>query len=151
MSGWKPTTDNLLTRMKMSTDIFGEELNSVNKVQEEETLINYFEEKLSKLLEWDIFINTIYADSTFDGQGEPITIKLRPEGFGLSIKQCHEILDYIKMSIVYTRTGKPYLHWTDSVIVLNYIKNGYKLRESGYEFNESKYGISLHKYDAKLM
>lgn len=90
MSEWKPTVNNLLKRIKLESVIYGTELFGILSV-EEEYIVNYFENKLSKLLDEDIFLKTKYAGCNFYNSN--LDNVWLDKSFGLTLKQCFEIID----------------------------------------------------------
>ena len=145
--GWKDDLDSFLKMMKVNHKIFGKEILQINSANEE-FLIRYFEDRLSKILDWEIFINTEYSDVTWYGDGSPKDITLNKNGFGLNIEECIKIFDYIYGRIYHKEYSiLPQLHWTDSVVVLNYIKHRYPLTESKYKFIKYEDGIYCRNYD----
>lgn len=147
MSGWKPTANNLLKRIKLNSVIYGTELFGILSV-EEKYIVNHFENKLSKLLDEDIFLDTKYAGCNFcNGNLDNVWLD---KSFGLTLEQCFEIIDYINMNIAFTRYGRPFLSWTSSIVILNYIENGYVLCDGGYKLVKDTVGMPLHKYDIEF-
>ena len=147
MGEWKPTANNLLKLIKLNSVIYGTELFGIVSVKEE-YIINYFENKLSKLLDEDIFIDTKYAGcSVCNGNLDTVWLN---KSFGLTLEQCFEIIDYVNMNIAFTRYGRPFLSWTSSVVILNYIENGYVLCDGGYKFVKDTVSMPLHKYDIEF-
>lgn len=147
MSKWKPTANNLLKRIKLDSVIYGTELFGIVSVKEE-YIINHFENKLSKLLDEDIFIATKYAGCNFCN-GNLDTVWLN-KSFGLTLEQCFEIIDYVNMNIAFTQYGRPFLSWTSSIVILNYIENGYVLCDGGYKLVKDTVSMPLHKYDIEF-
>lgn len=141
---WSETKEGLLKMMKANRDIFGGEILQINAA-EEEWLINYFEKRLAMVLDGEIFGNSGYAEVRSNGWG----LILKEDGFGLNIHQCIQIFYYIRGRVAKREyVAELQLHWTDSVVVINYIKDGYVLSESGYEFIRStKRHINCHKYN----
>lgn len=147
MSEWKPTANNLLKRIKLESVIYGTELFGIVSV-EEKYIVNYFENKLSKLLDEDIFLRTKYAGCNFyNGNLDNVWLD---KSFGLTLKQCFEIIDYINMNIAFTRYGRPFLNWTSSIVILNYIENGYVLCDGGYKLVKDTVSMPLHKCDIEF-
>ena len=142
---WTETKEDFLKMMKANHEIFGDEILQINDA-EEKWLINYFEKQLGRILHWEILGNSQYGFIDADGWGVKDS-GLKSEGFGLNILQCIKIFEYIYGRVRTNRYGSVDLHWTDSVVVLNYIKDGYELSESGYEFVKSTDGHThCYKY-----
>ena len=115
---------------------------------EEKYIVNHFENKLSKLLDEDIFLDTKYAGCSFcNGNLDNVWLD---KSFGLTLEQCFEIIDYINMNIAFTRYGRPFLSWTSSIVILNYIENGYVLCDGGYKLVKDTVSMPLHKYDIEF-
>ena len=147
MSEWKPTVNNLLKRIKLNPAIYGTELSGILSVKEK-YIVNYFENRLSKLLDEDIFLDTKYAGcSSCNGNLDNVWLD---KSFGLTLEQCFEIIDYISMNIAFTQYGRPFLNWTSSIVILNYIENGYVLCDGGYKFVKDTVSMPLHKYDIEF-
>lgn len=142
---WSETKEDLLKMMQVNHEIFGDEILQIENAKEE-WLIKYFEKQLGKILDWEILGNSPYGFIDADGWGVRDS-GLKSEGFGLSIHQCIKIFDYIYGRVRPNRYGGVDLHWTDSVVVLNYIKDGYKLSESRYKFIRYENGIACHNYN----
>ena len=144
---WAETKEDFLRMMKVNHKIFGKEILKINDA-EEDLLINYFEQKLSNILYDEVFINSGYAWCDCNGWSGINDYGLK-KSFGLNIHKCIKIFEYIYGRVYLNRYGNGVqLHWTDSVVVINYIKDGYKLSESGYEFIRSTDGHThCHKYN----
>lgn len=142
---WSETKEGLLKMMQANDDIFGKEILQI-KDTDEEWLIRYFEKQLGKILHWEILGNSSYGFIDADGWGVRDS-GLKPEGFGLNLHQCIKIFEYICGRVRPNNYGGVALHWTDSVVILNYIKDGYMLSESGYKFVRSTDGdMRCYKY-----
>ena len=124
--------EQLLEMMRRFPIIFGKEITYVNTA-DDRYVINYFEQRLSVLLNWELFMNSPYAITKHSGKGDIESIKLRTEGFGLTKKQCVEIGSFIGPNICYSEKGAPYLDELCTVIILNYISHGYRLFKGDYE------------------
>lgn len=129
---WEANKTGLLKMMQVNHKMFGDEILEIESVSES-YLIRYFERALVNMIRngsgWDIVVNSEYFNTTFSN-GEPENISLRKEGFGLTIKQCVDIFDYI-YGRSYNNDYVKYrvLHWFDVKVVLNYIKYGYELSD----------------------
>lgn len=141
---WSKTKEDLLKRMQLHNNIFGNEILQI-KDADEEWLIKYFEIKLVNILDYEIFINSDYAWCDCDGWSGIKDYGLE-KSFGLNIHKCMEIFDYIYCRVKSDDFGNG-LHWTDSVVVLNYIKDGYPLKESAYKFVRDENGRCCRNYN----
>ena len=143
---WSETKEDLLEMMKRNHKIFGQEILRIIDA-EEQWLIDYFEKRLSEILYYEVFINSGYAWCDCDGWSGINNYGLK-NSFDLNIHKCIKIFEYIYGRIrPDTYGGGVQLHWTDSVVVLNYIKDGYVLSESGYKFVRDENNGICHKYN----
>ena len=130
---WEETKEDLLKLMQVNCNIFGDEILQIESAKEE-WLINYFEKKLGEILDQMVLGGSPYGYIESDGWRGITDCGLKNEGFKLNIHQCIKIFYYISSKVYPKRYSKGVqLHWVDSTIVINYIKDGYPLDESAYK------------------
>lgn len=135
------STKEFVEILQNNSSIWGKEICSIIDTKED-WVVKYFEEKLADILDYFVFMNSEYAEIEYGIDGAPKDVNLKSDGFGLSISECFAIHQYICHRIYFEEfLHIPRLHWVDSVIVLNYIKDRYPLNENKYK---------LVKYDDKI-
>ena len=91
------------------------------KEELERLIIHKFEQKLFSMLDWAAILTTPfekYVNVTYEGKGDIRSIKLKPSGFRLTIKECCDLALFI--TTIYP-DGK--LSNKDSYYILNYIRD----------------------------
>ena len=123
---------NFLKMMQVNSDLYGDEITHITGV-DDIWLIHYFEQRLVKLFPPYSFIKSKYCEVIYEGKGDVKEERLVEGGFGLSVKQCVEIGNYIACHYHFAWLDKsPKLSQLDTVVVLNYIEHGYPLDDTQY-------------------
>lgn len=124
---------DFLKMMQVNSDLYGDKITHIAGA-DDRYLIDYFEHRLVKLFPPYSFMKSKYCEVIYEGQGDVKEERLVEGGFGLSVKQCIDIGNYI--------VGRYHLDWFDkrpelsefdTVVVLNYIEHGYPLDDTQYE------------------
>lgn len=126
---------DFLEMMQVNSDLYGDEITHITGA-DDAWLINYFEHRLVKLFPPYSFMESKFCKVIHGKQGDIEEERLVDEGFGLSVKQCVEIGNFIAC--------RYHLDWLDkspqfseltTAVVLNYIEHGYPLDETQYKIN----------------
>lgn len=124
---------DFLKMMQANRELFGDEITHITGA-DDSWLIQYFEQKLAKLFPLYSFMKSKYFQATFDGQGNVKEEHLVDGGFGLSVKQCVEISNFVAGRYHIDRyLHRPKFDELTAAIVLNYIEHDYPLDATQYE------------------
>ena len=127
------TDKDFLKMMQVNSDLYGDEISHITGA-DEAWLIRYFENRLVKLFPPYSFIKSKYCEAIYEGKGDLKEERLVEGGFGLSVKQCVEIGNFIACRYHIDWLFKtPQFSELTTTVVLNYIEHGYPLDETQYE------------------
>ncbi len=124
---------DFLKMMQVNSELYGDAITHITGA-DDQYLINYFERRLVNLFPPYSFIKSKYCEVIYGGQGDVEEERLIEGGFGLSVKRCVDIGNYIACRYHLDWLDKnPELSELDTVVVLNYIEYGYPLDETQYK------------------
>lgn len=131
--GWEANKESFIKMMQVNEELFGKEIQLIESASEK-YLVGYFENALFNMLDPYVAINSEYSVKEYGGKGDIESVHLIKEGFGLDMNRCIKIFDYIIGRCAKKHHAYKQLHWTDSIIVLNFIQRGYELNDcfNGY-------------------
>ena len=123
---------DFLKMMQVNDDLYGEEIRHITGA-DDAWLVNYFENRLVKLFYPYYFSRCDFCEIITDGKSI-VEERLKKGGFGLTKKQCVEIGNFIACRYYLERfTRKAQFSELTTVVVLNYIINGFPLDETQYQ------------------
>lgn len=124
---------DFLKMMQANSDLYGDEISQITGASDT-WLINYFEHRLVELFPPYSFINSKYCQVIYGPQGDLDEERLIDGGFGLSVKRCVEIGNFIACRGRFDRYLKiTKLSELTTVVVVNYIEHGYPLDDTQYK------------------
>ena len=124
---------DFLKMMQVNSTLYGDEITHITGA-DDAWLINYFENRLVKLFPPYSFMKSKYCQVIYEGKGDVKEERLIDGGFGLSVKQCVEIGNFIACRYhIDWLFKKPEFSELTTVVVLNYIEHGYPLDDTQYK------------------